>query len=172
MDVFANSVKNEEHTFSLCTFPHYSVNTLFAVRVRSCRQEISVVFLLCCLRRRVFLDLDSGTKTKKERNRKKTRRRRKRREKDRGPGGMYLLFSVHVVSLAACLELHCFFYLRKCTFCVPLFFIFLLPLSFVLSAGFMFSSVTCSLLCFFCSWSLVCVFCLECDRLLLCVFLV
>jgi hypothetical protein len=79
---------------------------------------------------------------------------------------------VHVVSLAACLELHCFFYLRKCTFCVPLFFIFLLPLSFVLSAGFMFSSVTCSLLCFFCSWSLVCVFCLECDRLLLCVFLV
>jgi hypothetical protein len=35
---------------------------------------------------------------------------------------------VHVVSLAACLELHCFFYLRKCTFCVPLFFIFLLPL--------------------------------------------
>jgi hypothetical protein len=46
VDVFTNSVKNEEQTFSLCTFSHYSVNTLFAVRVRSCRQEISVVFLL------------------------------------------------------------------------------------------------------------------------------
>lgn len=85
MDVFTNSIKNEEQTFSLCTFSHYSVNTLSTVRVRSCRQEISVVFLLCCLRRRVFLDLDSGTKTKKERNRKKTRRRRKRRERER-PG--------------------------------------------------------------------------------------
>ncbi len=85
VDVFTNSVKNEEQTFSLCTFSHYSVNTLFPVRVRSCRQEISVVFLLCCLRRRVLLDLDSGTKTKKERKKSEENKTKKETERER-PG--------------------------------------------------------------------------------------